>query len=237
MPLLRAQKPRHAKPSKAAPVLAVGGMTATLGAATATAAEAATQGDFARLRACESGGNYSINTGNGYYGAYQFDVRTWRGLGYAGLPSSAAPGTQDEAAARLQAQRGWQPWPACSRKLGLGRSSAEAVSNDTRTPRASRSVARRVLIAKATRPAVRPTSAPVFEGDVLTTDLVKQNRADVRRWQHRMAARGWDLKVDGRFGPKSAHVAARFAAEKGLRNAPGTVDQAVWNAAWELSVA
>ncbi len=74
---------------------------------------------FAALRKCESGGNYKIATGNGYYGAYQFDPRTWRSLGYSGLPSDAAPEVQDEAARKLLAKAGWGQWPACSRKLGL----------------------------------------------------------------------------------------------------------------------
>ncbi len=237
MPLLRAHKPRHAKPSKAAPVLAVGGLTATFGAATATAADAATAQDFARLRACESGGVYSTNTGNGYYGAYQFDVRTWQGLGYSGLPSSASPSAQDSAARALQSQRGWQPWPACARRLGLGGGSSPSVSASSSRSgdevRASRS-SRRVSLARTPRPTLAPTTAPVWEGDLLTADLVKQNRADVRRWQHRMAARGWDISVDGRFGPKSAQVAARFAAEKGFTATPGTVDGTVWDAAWEM---
>jgi hypothetical protein len=224
VPLLRARKPKHAKPSKAAPVLAAGGMTATFGAALATPAEAASDDDFARLRQCESGGNYAANTGNGYYGAYQFDRRTWRGLGYSGRPSDAAPPTQDAAAHRLQAQRGWQPWPSCARRLGLGR--------DT-TPRASR--ARFVVIAKS-RVAPQPLHAPAFNGHVLTTKDVRQARPDARAWQARMRDRGWDIAVDGKFGPKSAHVAARFAAEKKIRTTPGTVDRALWTAAWQLPV-
>jgi hypothetical protein len=74
---------------------------------------------WARLRACESGGNYAANTGNGYYGAYQFALGTWRSLGYGGLPHQAPPTVQDEAAQRLQARSGWRQWPACSRRLGL----------------------------------------------------------------------------------------------------------------------
>ncbi|MGH9068401.1 MAG: transglycosylase family protein, partial [Acidimicrobiales bacterium] len=76
-------------------------------------------GAFAALRQCESGGNYSADTGNGYYGAYQFSAATWHGLGYAGLPSQASPPTQDQAAARLQSRGGWSQWPACSSMLGL----------------------------------------------------------------------------------------------------------------------
>lgn len=82
-------------------------------------------GDFAaalaRLRSCE-GGYTSVNP-IGYYGAYQFNIGTWRGAapaGYANVrPDQAPPAVQDEAAANLYKRRGWQPWPACSRKLGL----------------------------------------------------------------------------------------------------------------------
>lgn len=73
---------------------------------------------FAALRDCESGGNYSDNTGNGYYGAYQFSLSTWIGLGYQGLPSNAPPAVQDAAAQKLAAG-GWGAWPACAAILGL----------------------------------------------------------------------------------------------------------------------
>ena len=81
--------------------------------------QAALTGDvWARLRQCESGGRYGINTGNGFYGAYQFVPRTWRTLGYPGLPHEAPPEMQDEAARRLQARSGWGQWPVCSRRIG-----------------------------------------------------------------------------------------------------------------------
>lgn len=76
---------------------------------------------WARLRQCESGGNYTINTGNGFYGAYQFLPRTWRGLGFPGLPHQAPPEMQDDAARKLQARSGWGQWPACSRRIGARR--------------------------------------------------------------------------------------------------------------------
>jgi hypothetical protein len=74
---------------------------------------------WARLRHCESGGRYDINTGNGYFGAYQFLLSTWNRLGYPGYPHQASPAMQDEAAQKLQARSGWGQWPACSRRLGL----------------------------------------------------------------------------------------------------------------------
>lgn len=74
---------------------------------------------FAALRQCESGDNYQDDTGNGYYGAYQFSLGTWQGLGYSGLPSQAPPAVQDQAARQLQAADGWGQWPACAAQLGL----------------------------------------------------------------------------------------------------------------------
>lgn len=74
---------------------------------------------FAALRNCESSGDYQDDTGNGYYGAYQFALSTWLGLGESGLPSQAPPSVQDEAAYKLYREDGWGPWPACSAILGL----------------------------------------------------------------------------------------------------------------------
>lgn len=66
---------------------------------------------FARIRQRESGGNYAENTGNGYYGAYQFSLGTWQGVGGTGLPSNASPAEQDMRAQMLYNQRGCSPWP------------------------------------------------------------------------------------------------------------------------------
>jgi hypothetical protein len=71
------------------------------------------------LRECESGDNYQEDTGNGYFGAYQFSLSTWTGLGYPGRPDLEPYWMQDAAAAHLQAMYGWGQWPACSAALGL----------------------------------------------------------------------------------------------------------------------
>jgi Transglycosylase-like domain len=70
---------------------------------------------LAAIAACESGGNYATNTGNGFYGAYQFDLRTWQSVGGAGLPSDASPAEQDMRAALLYQRAGAAPWPVCGR--------------------------------------------------------------------------------------------------------------------------
>jgi uncharacterized protein YabE (DUF348 family) len=72
-----------------------------------------------RLAQCESGGNWSINTGNGYYGGLQFNLSTWQAYGGTGYPHQHSRETQIAVAERLHAARGFNPWPACADKLGL----------------------------------------------------------------------------------------------------------------------
>ncbi len=74
------------------------------------------------LAQCESGGNWAINTGNGYYGGLQFSYDTWHGYGggeFADYPHQASREEQIIVAERLRAVRGYAPWPACRAKLGL----------------------------------------------------------------------------------------------------------------------
>jgi peptidoglycan hydrolase-like protein with peptidoglycan-binding domain len=122
----RPSSPRHAKPMPPSALhrtAAAGGVAAALvvgeSLSFAGTAGAVTPDTWAQLRACESSGNYAANTGNGFYGAYQFDARTWHGLGYPGVASGASAAVQDQAAQRLYQSRGWEPWPSCSAKLGL----------------------------------------------------------------------------------------------------------------------
>lgn len=72
-----------------------------------------------RLAACESGGNWSINTGNGYYGGLQFSLATWQSVGGNGYPHQNSKAEQIKRGKILQARSGWGQWPACSAKLGL----------------------------------------------------------------------------------------------------------------------
>ena len=75
-----------------------------------------------RIARCESGGNWSINTGNGYYGGLQFSSTTWLNLGggaYAPTADLATREQQIAIAEKVQAAQGWGAWPACTAKLGL----------------------------------------------------------------------------------------------------------------------
>jgi hypothetical protein len=75
-----------------------------------------------QLARCEAGGNWAINTGNGYYGGLQFNSGTWLGNGggeFAPRADLASREQQINIAERVRAARGFSPWPACSAKLGL----------------------------------------------------------------------------------------------------------------------
>ena len=101
-----------------APSQSAGG-SASGGSAGATGGGAGDDGVWARLAQCESGGNPATNTGNGFYGMYQFTLETWQSLGGTGYPHEADAATQTAMAKKLQAQAGWGQWPGCADKLGL----------------------------------------------------------------------------------------------------------------------
>ncbi|WP_329115096.1 transglycosylase family protein [Streptomyces sp. NBC_01465] len=90
-------------------------------AATAVPAQAADNGMWDRIAQCESGGNWHINTGNGYYGGLQFSAGTWRAHGggaYASTADRASRAEQIAVATKVQRAQGWGAWPTCSARAG-----------------------------------------------------------------------------------------------------------------------
>ena len=94
---------RHSKQNRNLTTKAVAGATAALAttALISPIASAAPDSDWDRLAQCEAGGNWHINTGNGYYGGLQFSLGTWRAYGGTGLPSQNSRETQIAVATRL----------------------------------------------------------------------------------------------------------------------------------------
>lgn len=85
----------------------------------APAPAVANSGPWDQLAQCEAGGNWGINTGNGYYGGLQFSMSSWQAVGGQGYPHQASRETQIAMGERLRAAQGWGAWPASSSKLGL----------------------------------------------------------------------------------------------------------------------
>lgn len=87
--------------------------------ASAAPAPAAGTSTWDAIAQCESGGNWAINTGNGYSGGLQFTPSTWAAFGGTGTPQNATKEQQIAVAEKVQASQGWGAWPACSASLGL----------------------------------------------------------------------------------------------------------------------
>ncbi|UGT59800.1 transglycosylase family protein [Nocardia asteroides] len=117
---------RHRKPTSTgrtvAKVALTGAVIGSAGVALAGNAAAAPDSDWDRLATCEAGGNWGINTGNGFQGGLQFSPSTWKAHGggeYAASAHNASREEQIVVAERVLASQGWGAWPSCSSKLGL----------------------------------------------------------------------------------------------------------------------
>ncbi|WP_433661566.1 resuscitation-promoting factor Rpf1 domain-containing protein [Nocardia sp. CA-128927] len=134
---------RHRKPSSTgrtvAKVAVTGAIMGTAGVALAGTASAAPDSDWDRLAQCEAGGNWGINTGNGFEGGLQFSPSTWRAHGggeYAASANQASREQQIAVAEKVLASQGWGAWPSCSSNLGLSSAPTQRTAPTTNeTPR------------------------------------------------------------------------------------------------------
>ncbi|PRH80705.1 transglycosylase [Streptomyces solincola] len=121
--MLFSGKAKHRRPSKAVRFAAFAGITGAAVAAPlmgATGASAATTSEWDQVAQCESGGNWSINTGNGYYGGLQFSSSTWAAYGgtsYASSADQASKSQQIQVAEKVLASQGKGAWPSCGVNL------------------------------------------------------------------------------------------------------------------------
>jgi LysM repeat protein len=140
---------------------------APLAAAPVASADTGTAWD--KLAQCESTGNWSINTGNGFSGGLQFTPSTWRAFGGKGMAHHASREEQIVVAERVLAKQGWGAWPACSRKLGLRGTPAPIAKKAKKAPEATQSIAEKVTstIAKKAAPTRGGSTVAVKPGDTL----------------------------------------------------------------------
>ena len=143
-----------------------GAATVVAGIGAASSASAAGS-VWDRVAACESGGNWSINTGNGYYGGLQFAGSTWRGFGggqYASRADLATKSQQIAVAQRVLKVQGPGAWPVCSVRAGLTRANggvATASTSSTSTGRLSTTAPKpttKKVTTKKTYAAPKPTT-------------------------------------------------------------------------------
>ncbi|MEU0410238.1 transglycosylase family protein [Streptomyces griseorubiginosus] len=177
--MLFSGKGKHRRPSKATRAAALAGVTGVAIAAPLMAAgnaSAATASEWDAVAQCESGGNWSINTGNGYYGGLQFSASTWAAYGgtqYAAQANQASKAQQIAVAEKVLASQGKGAWPVC----GTGLSSAayngggsSAGSSNSGSSSSSRSSDEQSASRSSERPAAKktvttPTGKKVKKGD------------------------------------------------------------------------
>ena len=156
--------------------LATAPLVAAIPLIAAAGSASASTSSWDKLASCESGGNWHINTGNGYYGGLQFAGGTWTGNGggkYASRADLASRAEQIVVASHIVDGGGWGAWPACSSRLGLGadeRREALAIADELKAQ---------------------------LSGDTTTTDAVQQ-RAEDNRVQTDRASRGTHRKAHHR---------------------------------------
>ncbi|MER5944024.1 transglycosylase family protein [Streptomyces sp. NPDC001928] len=126
----KAPKASNGSRTRTTAVLAGAALLAPLGLLAATGnAAAADSGVWDRIAQCESGGNWHISTGNGYYGGLQFSASTWRAYGgtaYAPTADQATRAQQIAVATKVQRAQGWGAWPTCSARAGANGSAPAA---------------------------------------------------------------------------------------------------------------
>ncbi|MFE6054487.1 transglycosylase family protein [Kitasatospora sp. NPDC056446] len=122
------------------------------GLVTATSASAATTSTWDAVAQCESGGNWSTSTGNGFNGGLQFSPGTWKAYGgtaYAPQAHQASREQQIAVAEKVLASQGPGAWPVCSKKAGLGKGGAPAAVDTSKGSGAP-----------AAKPATKPAAKP-----------------------------------------------------------------------------
>ena len=206
--------PKHSA-RKANPVrrrmagVAVAGVaTVAGGMVTASSAQASTVWD--RVAACESGGNWSINTGNGYYGGLQFSDRTWDAFGgerYASTANRASKAQQITVAQKVLRSQGPGAWPTCGARAGLTRSGGGAVDAGSTAGTASRSTTRKAparhasagrLVVDGIRGPMTNAAIERWVGGSVNGTL---SRTDVKALQRKVGS-----APDGIIGPKTVRA-------------------------------
>ncbi|TCP50940.1 putative peptidoglycan binding protein [Tamaricihabitans halophyticus] len=189
------------------------------------------------VRMCESSGNYSINTGNGYYGAYQFDLPTWQSVGGTGYPSEASPAEQDYRALYLYRMRGWQPWE-CAGMLGLaddgdGRSKVVPSYDDSAYIGGSGSPAPKPKPEPAPKPQPKPDedsgAMPEWPGLVYAYGDCSP---ELRKFQLKMNDYGYDFEGTGCYYDETKEAVLDVQRANDIRDS-GRLGPKTWKAGWE----
>ena len=180
--MLFSGKGKHRRPSKATRAIAIAGVTGAAVAAPLMAAgnaSAATASEWDAVAQCEAGGNWSINTGNGYYGGLQFSASTWAGYGgtkYAATADQATKAQQIEIGEKVLAGQGKGAWPVCGKGLSSAAYTGGGSSGDSGS--SSQSQQQSTESRETQQPASRSDERPAAKKTVTTPTGKKVKKGD-----------------------------------------------------------
>ena len=179
-----------------------------------TGANAASGSTWDALAQCESGGNWAINTGNGFSGGLQFTPSTWAAYGGVGAPQNATRAQQIAVAERVQAGQGWGAWPACAAQLGLSGGGGQAY-----TPAAA--PAAPAPVAAQSSQVAPVQAAPVQQSPVQTAPAQQAPAAETA------APAAVQVKLSGKtYTIKSGDTLSTIAQKLGIKGGWETLYQA-----------
>ncbi|MFB7932997.1 MULTISPECIES: transglycosylase family protein [Streptomyces] len=183
--MLFSSKGKHRRPSKASRAIAVAGVTGAAVAAplmAAGGASAATASEWDAVAQCEAGGNWSINTGNGYYGGLQFSASTWSGYGgtkYAATADQATKEQQIEIGEKVLAGQGKGAWPVCGKGLSNASGGGSSSSDDSGSSSQQSEQSQQSTESRDTQqPASRSDERPAAKKTVTTPTGKKVKKGD-----------------------------------------------------------
>jgi hypothetical protein len=214
----RRRATRRRRTAAGAALLLAAGLTSVVLPSTSASADPSASA-WKQLRNCESSNNYSIDTGNDHYGAYQFDLQTWRSVGGKGYPNKASKAEQDARALILYRERGWQPWQ-CASILGLHEDSdaGSGRTSDIHLPTAT------------SNPSTPSTSIPAFPGGSHWYTYGETNN-QIKKFQDQMHKRGYFPVGTGEYGPNTQRMVKQLQRLNGL--VPnGYIGPNTWRLAW-----
>ncbi|MEU0395071.1 transglycosylase family protein [Streptomyces sp. NPDC006208] len=173
--MLRATTLKRRRPSKAtrfATLVGVTGAAVAVPVLGATSVSAATASEWDTVAQCESGGNWSVNTGNGFYGGLQFSASTWAAYGgsaYAATADQASKSQQIEIAEKVLAGQGKGAWPHCGVNLSSAPYAGGAEAAKPAPKRAEAPVTRSERPAAPAKKAAKKAEYKVKAGDTLSS--------------------------------------------------------------------